>query len=210
MNYLEVLEELKNYYANLLIIQYHGKPKATANIKMFAELILASLIIFQIRDSFDWKTATGNQLDIIGKWLGIDRFYYQVELGKKWFTLLDWNKEPNALQGGFSTYEDFDTLEGGIISNDNLQGQYNSLSDDEFRLLIGLRIIQCNIDTTCKSIDDNIWNYFNGKVYTVWDIDNRQLNYCFTADMLDFMFMAKDKGCLPCPPTVTLNLQEIE
>ena len=39
MDYLIILEELKNYYQNLLIIQYNNKPKARATIKLLVNLL---------------------------------------------------------------------------------------------------------------------------------------------------------------------------
>ena len=47
-NYLEIQNTLLDYYSNLLIVQYNGKPKATAFIKLLTKMILANMIIMQI------------------------------------------------------------------------------------------------------------------------------------------------------------------
>ena len=57
MDYAATLQQLLEYYANLLIIQYNGKSKASATIKMLANLILANLVILQIRDGFSLESA---------------------------------------------------------------------------------------------------------------------------------------------------------
>ena len=75
MNYLQLLEYLKNYYSNLLIVQYNGKKRAKATIELFIALLYADMAIMQVRDAFNLETAQGAQLDIIGKWVGLDRFY---------------------------------------------------------------------------------------------------------------------------------------
>ena len=75
MDYLKTLQNIEEYYTNLLIVQYHNKPKARKTIKLMARLLWTNMVLLQIRDAFDWKTATGMQLDIIGKWVGVDRFY---------------------------------------------------------------------------------------------------------------------------------------
>lgn len=67
-----------SYLANLLIIQYHNKPKAVATIKAIGSLFPVDLIL-QIRDAFNIDTATGACLDVIGKYVGVTRWYYNDE-----------------------------------------------------------------------------------------------------------------------------------
>lgn len=68
-------EEYVKYLANLLIIQYHNKPKAKATIEALAKLFPVDMI-FRIRDAFSMDTATGDALDILGKYIGVSRWYY--------------------------------------------------------------------------------------------------------------------------------------
>lgn len=210
MDYIQTLETLKNYYSNLLIIQYNGKPKATATIKLLVALLYANMILMQIRDGFDWRTALEAQLEIIGKWVGVNKFYKgQFFDFHPWFSLIDWDKEPDNLQGGFSTFETFNTVEGGFLDYEYILPTQNRLAPDQYRIMIGLKIIKNNIDNKCKTIDDAIWNYFEGKVYTVWDLSNRKLIYYYPSELNIVMEVANDKNVLPCPPTVTIQLQEI-
>lgn len=210
MNYIETLEELKNYYANLLIVQYNNKPKAKATIQMLVKLLYADMALLQIRDAFDWKTSIGKQLDIVGDWVGVNRFFKgQLFDFHPWFSLIDWDGEPDNLQGGFSTFDTFENLEGGFLDYENIAPTQNRLKDEQFRILIGLKIIKNNIDHKAKTIDDAIWNYFEGKVYTVWDLENRQLIYYYASELNVLMEVANDKNVLPCPPTVNIQLREI-
>lgn len=62
------------YLANLLIIQYHDKPKAKSTIMALGSQFPIDLM-FAVRDGFDLNTATGKQLDILGKYLMCDRWY---------------------------------------------------------------------------------------------------------------------------------------
>lgn len=66
---------LKEYYSNLLIIQYHDKPKAKATVEALLERNLDDDIFTQIRDAFDLQTSVGVQLDTIGKYIGVNRQY---------------------------------------------------------------------------------------------------------------------------------------
>lgn len=85
-------EELIEYYANLLIMQYKGKPRADAHIRLIVKLCLMNMIAFQVAQSYDLSTAFGYQLDIIGKYQGVKRTSYtftrQVTLNDENFRTL--------------------------------------------------------------------------------------------------------------------------
>ena len=208
MDYLKLLQQLEDYYANLLIIQYNGKPKAKATIRLLVDLLWVNVILLQIRDAFDWRTATGAQLEIIGKWVGVDRFYNgQLFEFRPWFTLLPYGEDYDNLQGGFSRYNDFSEKDGGFLDYDNIRPTQNQLVDDAFRIMIGLKIIKNSISATCKNIDEAIWNYFEGQVYTVWEPD--LLIYYYSSELSEVIQVAEDKKVLPCPTGVRLELREI-
>lgn len=69
-------QELIDYYADLLIIQYKGKPKAYATIQTLVEPVVMDQLPAQIQDAFNLTgadTAVGAQLDILGKYAGVTR-----------------------------------------------------------------------------------------------------------------------------------------
>lgn len=65
---------MDEYYSNLLILQYHGKPKARATIEKTVGLLPDSLIQ-EVINGFDIQTSVGKQLDILGEYVGVDRSY---------------------------------------------------------------------------------------------------------------------------------------
>ena len=67
-------KDYAEYLSNLLIIQYAQKPKATATVKAIGEDFPDDLI-FAVRDGFSLESAEGKQLDILGKYVGTDRFF---------------------------------------------------------------------------------------------------------------------------------------
>lgn len=210
MDYLKTLENLCNYYKNLLIVQYNQLPKASATIVLFANLLLVNMIFLQIRDSFDWRTATGKQLDIIGKWVGCTRFYNGPFFDfRPWFSLVPYGVEPDILYGGFSRYSNFGTLDGGFMDYNNIKPTWNRLEDESFRMMIGLKIIKNNMRLTCRNIDEAIWNYeyFNNQVYTVWGVNT--LTYYFPRILREVIEVAASKNVLPVPTGVKLILEEI-
>lgn len=66
------------YLASLLIIQFHSKPKAVATIEALGKLFPVDLIL-QVRDAFSVDTAVGKQLDILAKYVGVNRFYTHTD-----------------------------------------------------------------------------------------------------------------------------------
>ena len=63
-----------SYYSNLLIMQYNGKPKAKATIEACVALLPDDLLL-EVLHGFDIETAVGKQLDILGEYVGVDRYY---------------------------------------------------------------------------------------------------------------------------------------
>lgn len=68
--------EILQYYADLLILQYKGLPKAEQTVKTFVKLLVDGQLPLAVQNAFDIETATGNQLDLIGKYAGVSRNGY--------------------------------------------------------------------------------------------------------------------------------------
>lgn len=213
MDYLTLLEQLKEYYSNLLIVQYNGKPKAKAHIEFLVDLIFANVLLLQIQDAFDWHTAVGVQLDIIGKWVGVSRNYNGSLLwGNKYLAYpkanqLVPNDETDSLQHGYSDYSTFETDTGNVLTYNNLGFVEQQLSDDDYRVVIGLKIIKNNINHTAKNIDNAIWEYFNQQVYTTWD--DFEITYHYPSDLTTIIEVCNYKNVLPAPTGVSIVLREI-
>lgn len=217
MDYLATLDQLKEYYANLLIVQYNGKKKASSTIKMLVDLVLANLLILQIRDAFDWRTAVGAQLDIIGKWVGVSRTYN----GNLFFNqpVFSYPKSNDLVPDDLTTpfqhgYSKFSTFDTDVATGDIAELTYKNvgyveqkLSDDDYRAVIGLKIIKNSINHTQKNIDDAIWDYFNGQVYTTWE--PHKLTYNYIPDLETVMEVCFYKNVLPAPTGVVIELKVV-
>lgn len=208
MDYELLTQELLEYYANLLIVQYNGKSKASQTIKLLADMLIIGCLIFQIRDAFKLETAEGAQLDIIGKWVGISRFYdRQLFELRPWFALIDWEEGGDNLQGGFSTFDNFDTLEGGFLSYDNILPTQNRLDDSAFRWIIGLKIIKNSINHVRGEIDNAVWKHSDGAIYIEWTA--HKLTYNYPSRLRELMLVAEYKNVLPCPIGCEIEIKEI-
>lgn len=208
------MEELLKYYANLLIVQYNGKPKAKATIEMLTKIIYGVVdtpLFLQIQNAFDWKTAVGNQLDIIGKWVGVSKVYQGLLYwGKTFLSYPSWDEltptdKTDNYQHGYSNYDSFDTDLGGTLTYNELQFVEQELDPESFRTIIGLKIIKNSITLTAKNIDDAIWNYFEGQVYTTWE--PMKITYHYPDSLNTVMTVCKYKNVLPAPMGVSIDLR---
>lgn len=86
MAYETETENVKDYYANLLILQYRNKPKASATIKLGAGIYLADGLIFELNDILNLETQQGAQLDLIGQILGVNRQIAGFNIDKYYFS----------------------------------------------------------------------------------------------------------------------------
>jgi hypothetical protein len=80
--------EIQEYYSNLLIVQYHNKPKAKAEIEAWIKSLIASNVIFDVRDGFNLDDAVGVQLDILDKYIGVGRYYEGTYIADSLFRFL--------------------------------------------------------------------------------------------------------------------------
>lgn len=203
MDYDAALKEIQDYYANLLIIQYHNKPKAIAMIKSLIKALFADMIIFKIRDGFNLVNqpyAMGKQLDCIGEWVGIDRIYSAGQPLYPWFSLIDAEQTTtDPEQGGFQDWDETIVEDGGFLGYDDLVVGANktSLTDNSFLSLIKLKIIKNSSTHTMGDLDRKFKEYFNDQLYLTWDGIN--LTYNYQNSLAAVIEIAKVKNALPIP-----------
>lgn len=201
---------LVEYYRNLLIIQYHDKPKAMATIEALAQEMMASGIMLDVLNGFDIETAVGAQLDIIGKYVGVDRFYSFVD-PVDYFAVTTYTEvDPDSDQKyGFTTYPDIDgnPQHNGTINYSSVVVLSNQLSDADYRTIIKLKILQNNINHSNKAIDDGVFAIFGNNVVPSSNGDMRI--YYFISDSSTALVRAAiAKGLLPRPMAVLLGIIE--
>lgn len=121
-------------YADLLIWQYRNKPKAVSTIKLFENIIGQGFVdLYRLQDVLNIETATGHQLDLVGKHVGQFRVINGYQLRK----FFGFRNSPNALGfskkrlGGAQWYRKRDPLSDSV-----------RLSDDDYRFLIKCRILK--------------------------------------------------------------------
>jgi hypothetical protein len=200
-------EEALNYYKNLLIIQYNNKPKAQETIELNLNALLKDDILNQLEDAFNLETAIGKQLDILGKYIGLDSFFSQSAniIGDffSFSTYSTFTTDNGDL--GFSTYSTFGTETTKFLSYNNITGT-QILSDDDYRFLLKLKIIQNNIDHSVKSIDDGLYTFFEDVLVMVNNTD-MTITYFVQGgqETSNLALIAFQKGVLPKPMGVKIE-----
>lgn len=123
------IDDIKEYYANLLILQYRNKPKARETIKLGVDIYTGDGVFLQLMNILDIDTAEGAQLDIIGKILGCPRNVPGINTQTKYFSF---HIDENSL--GFST---IGNPSNGVAKNRNnsILATY-TLNDNEYRQLL--------------------------------------------------------------------------
>lgn len=206
MDYIQDIEAVKSWARDLLILQYHQSPKNRALIDLMVDLIFADDLILKIRDlCLNVNQSIGAQLDVVGKWVGIDRYYDAIDLWEQpYVALVNYSNiqddEYEQWQGGFSTYSNFADNDGGFLMYStwrDTRTKVNQMGDDYFRQLIRLKIIKNSIQFTNKNIDDAIWEWSNGQVYTTWGV--MEVTYHYPSELSNLMQLAIYKNVLLAP-----------
>lgn len=155
--YQQDREDVKNYYADLLILQYHSKPKARETVKVGADIYMGDSLIFQLNDILDIDTAEGPQLDIIGKILDCPRIVQGIYTDLKYF---QFHIDENSI--GFSTVGN--PTSGTFRSVKNYQKSEYSLPDEDYRFLLKFKAAVNVMRGSEAGIDEALWNAFGGDV----------------------------------------------
>lgn len=206
MDYIKDIEAVKSWARDLLILQYHQSPKNRALIDLMVDLTFADDLILKIRDlCLNVDESIGAQLDVVGKWVGIDRYYDAIDLWEQPYTaLVNYSNiqddEYEQWQGGFSTFENFSQNDGGFLTYEDwieTRTKVNAMGDEYFRKLIKLKIIKNSIQFTNKNIDDAIWKWSNGQIYTTWGV--MEVTYHYPSELSNLMQLATYKNVLLAP-----------
>lgn len=195
--YIQDIENVKNYYADLLILQYHSKPKARETIKLGADIYLGDGLVFQLQDILDIDTAVGAQLDIIGKILDCPRIVQGVYNDLKFF---QFHIDENSY--GFSTIGD---PTNAVFKNvKNYQQSEYSLPDEDYRFLLKFKSAVNVMRGSEAGIDEALYNVFGGDVLLKNNHD-LTITYIISAEHTLAAIAAKNLGYYRAPEGIGAN-----
>jgi len=199
------VNRLLDYYANLLIIQYNCKPKATQTIKSLLQVLLAENVYNDILNGYDINTAVGKQLDILGQYIGSDRFFAGFEFTGTFFGFDDaFNQGTTSTITGFDDAFAATPKDGVYLDAFDFAGSDVSLSDTNYRTLLRLKILQNHINHSTGSIEQSLNDTFGNDIFMTDNLD-MTMTY-FVKDIPRNLANALlDKRALPKPTGVKID-----
>lgn len=203
------MESILDYYVNLLVIQYGNKEKLKSTVRTVVEEFVVDNVPYDLRDAFSIDTAVGAQLDILGKYIGINRFYQGQNLRPSAFGFVTYVNTTASTQKGFSNYSDFETKSGYVLAYKDVLSGSLSLGDDDYRVLLKLKILQNSNDHSHKSIDDGLFGFF-GSAIRADSVGNMIMDYFVPNDLTAIMSTAIQKQVLPKPMGVGIRYVILE
>lgn len=200
------VQELLDYYVNLLIIQYNNKPNARATIEAYVKQAVADLITVDVRDGFDLDTAIGTQLDVVGKYVDVRRNINGLDLGRDYFALVPYGDGDPGSYVGFAIYGTPPTDFFRIYSDINT---FYAMKDNEMRDFIKFKIRVHKSDNSLYDIDDIIDEFFGADCLITDGLD-MTLTYAFTP-ALDYNLpvIVAHTNSLPAPAGVQIIITGI-
>ncbi len=204
-------EFLVDYYKALLIGQYRDKPKASGTIGALmggtgAYGLIADAICNQVRDGFDIETATGKQLDILGKLRGVTRYYYTLDLSKVFLPLVAY-ADVGGGQPGAVTYSDTMPPSTYIMTYDDFA--LSTLLDGDFRRVIKFLAKVHSCDYSYGNLDQILYTFFGDKV-NLKVTGNFEITYQHLTSDTDNLFgIISQMGLLPAPAGVNVLVSEV-
>jgi len=200
------LTEIIDYYVNLLIIQYHNKPNARATIDAIISELMADDIYTDVLNGYNIDTAVGVQLDVLGKYADIDRFYFNYELTDDYFGFAD----AADLGGTSANIIGFDDAaapdkEGLFLDAFDVVSNKLRLNDSAYRTLIKLRIIQNHSTHDTNSISSSLFQFFGNDIIMTDNYD-MTMTYFIGENASELIQAAIQKEVLPRPAAVGLQV----
>lgn len=196
--------ELIAYYAALLILQYKNKPKAKVTIEAMIRVLMIYDLIRSVQNGYDIETAIGHQQDIIGKYIGASRIINGVDFTRTYFGYILYADTPPVV--GFSGYAEYTggTPDVQYRSYSEEGGLILQLTDEEFRLLMRLKILKNYGNASLYQIDTLLGAYFTDA--SVTDNADMTIDYEFDADYSRLITIAASQGLIPQPTGVGVSI----
>ena len=196
--------EAINYYSDLLIIQYNGLPKAEATIKALTNCSVCDQFFFQLQNAFNLATASGDQLTIIGKIVGVPRQIYGLDLVDTFMTFTSWVGDPASVG-----YNDWNNQIAGDKWASWLSTAVYTPTDFEMLALIQLKIMANTYFTSLGQIVPPLFNIF-GNAITLIDNFNTSITWQFQQPYHNVGSVAAFLGnIVPKPMGVAITYQNI-
>jgi hypothetical protein len=195
-------QEFIDEYSKLLILQYYNKPKARAEVEAMSSHFSRIFTLYDsFFDAFDVDIAVGDQLDIIGKIVGISRIVDNV------YPKILFGFDGDSTARGFS-----DLFNDAVVSapfKDLFESDYTpqQLDDATYRFLIKAKIAKNVASAYLVSderitIQDVVRSVFGDGAYVIDNQDMSLTLYIGLGVDIELLAIVRELDLLPRPQGV--------
>lgn len=194
-------EELADYYAALLILQYAGRTRARGTIRALALVAVSDQVIQQVIDGFDLETAIGAQLDVLGAYRGANRVNFGLDLEKEFLAFPDVDVADPTIYHGFPDADDVDVPDWYFAFTEDVVPS-GALTDPDFRQFIKFLSKVQSLNLGLGEIDAILFEFF-GDYVTLDDNGDMTITYTDSPDDPNPLFkIVAFTGTFPKPAGV--------
>lgn len=165
---MQDLDTAINYYVGRLIYQYQ-QPNAQQTVAIFAKQLLVDGLPWTLQDAFDLNTATGAQLDVLGKYVGLPR-----DIGEPtplpFFGFVRYSGV-GSNNNGMQLYAGGENEEVVFYRYGYNQTNATALSDTSYLFMILFKIALNNCDQTLAAVQALLKQLTNGSVKVIDNAD---------------------------------------
>lgn len=197
------VETTVQYYKDLMLYQYQVQTKATSTIDLLVREAICDLVPTSIANAFDIETAEGVQLDILGKYIGLNR-QVAVELERPYWRLALSESYSSAVVGLIDSV-DSEINAGSVWYKTSFAGEsFYTMTDFQYRTMLMLKIVLNSSDNTLSSIAETLFDFFGTDVL-VYDAKDMTLSYAVNPAASSTLVLAAQLGLLPKPQGVGIS-----
>lgn len=152
-------QQLLQYYAGLLILQYAGLPKFQQFIQLVANQSTCDGLFLELQNCFVLNEAVGVQLTMIGNLLGVPRTVFGINPYATYFNFTRASGTPASIG--------FNRATTPVDPDYFLRAQVNSsytMTDFELLNVIRLKIIYNYTYSSFRALKNALYYYFNGNI----------------------------------------------
>lgn len=198
------LETTIEYYKDLLLYQYINLPKARAHVGLLCSQALIDLLPIDFNNAFDLDTAVGDQLDILGEYIGFDRIV-SIAPSRTYFTFNDIVSPTAGSTIGFTSHNSA-TLNRNYYFYSYIQsgGIATALIDDEYRLLLKIKLVNNISQNSLYEITALLYEYFSTDIILIDQLD-MSMSYFVKSNIENIITIAYNEGLIPKPMGVNIS-----
>ncbi len=208
---MALIDELKKYYADLLVVQYQT-PKARAEIELYASVLFpinqgsGNLLIKDVTNGFDIDTAVGAQLDIIAIYVDLVIsflvFDYPAGLYLGLVKYIDIDDPVPSDAVGITDYAEFPDKDGRVLLYDDIKVTLGRLPDEAYRTLLKLKIVTNHSNGSRRQISDSLYESFGDDIQLETGPEVMTIIYKYAKKYESLMDFAIEDNLLPKPAGV--------